>query len=179
LKDLIPEVSGPYFAIAPGSIWPTKRWPAEYYKAVTKRLAATGFHTLLIGSRDDKAVSEKISANLKQCTVLTGQLSLRQTFYLLQSCCRGILSNDSAPMHLGLAASIPVFGVFGATVPEFGFAPVGENGYIFENRDILCRPCGIHGGAKCPVKTFACMEQINPQQVAEFIINNIISGSFK
>ena len=73
-------------------------------------------------------------------------------------------------MHLGMAAAIPVYAIFGPTVPEFGFAPYGTKGFIIQNRDIKCRPCGIHGGKKCPTKTFDCMEKIKPEEVIERII---------
>ncbi len=177
LKKIVSEESRPNFAIAPGSIWPTKRWPTQYFKTVTERLIAHGFHIFFIGGREDTYLCEKIVVDLKHCTLLTGKLSLRQTFQLLQSCGKGLLTNDSAPLHLGMAAAIPVFAVFGATVPEFGFAPFGKNGYIFENQEISCRPCGIHGGAKCPVRTYACMEHLNPQQIADHIITCTVSGS--
>jgi lipopolysaccharide heptosyltransferase II len=176
LGDLAGEKPRAFFAIAPGSIWPTKRWPAQYFKFVAEKLIANAFHVLFIGGNEDTILCGKIALDLKHCTVLTGKLSIRQTFQLLQSHCQGLLTNDSAPLHLALAAAIPVFAVFGATVPEFGFAPFGGNGYIFENREISCRPCGIHGGAKCPVRTYACMEQVNPHQIAEQIINITVSG---
>jgi heptosyltransferase-2 len=174
LQDVPAKSAGSFFAVAPGSIWPTKRWPAENYKIVISRLIEHGLHIMLIGSGEDTDVCAGIAANHTHCTLSAGKFSIRQTFQLLRSC-KGLLTNDSAPAHLGLAAAIPVFTIFGPTVPEFGFAPLGENGYIFENRRILCRPCGIHGGMKCPLKTFACMKQITPQQVADQIIR-ILAG---
>jgi heptosyltransferase-2 len=176
LHNMSVEAPRAYFAMAPGSIWPTKRWPAQYFRTVAEKLTARAFHILFIGGSEDIPLCRRIALDLEHCTVLTGKLTLRQTYLLLQSCCKGLLTNDSAPLHLGLAAAIPVFAVFGATVPEFGFAPFGKNGYIFENQEISCRPCGIHGSAKCPVRTYACMEQINPQQIIDQIINNTVPG---
>ena len=168
-KGIADGMNRPFFAVAPGSIWPTKRWPAEYFKWLISQLIEQGMHILLLGSREDTDLCKNIISDLHPCTLLTGKFSIRQTFELLKTC-EGLLTNDSAPAHLGLAANIPVFTLFGPTVPEFGFAPLGENGYIFENRHILCRPCGIHGGAKCPLRTFACMQEISARQVADRII---------
>jgi heptosyltransferase-2 len=176
IKNLAGAAPRAYFALAPGSIWPTKRWPAQYFRTIAEKLIAHAFHIFLIGGSEDTSLCRRIALNLEHCTVLTGKLSLRQTYRLLQSYCKCLLTNDTAPLHLGLAAAIPVFAVFGATVPEFGFAPFGKNGYIFENHEISCRPCGIHGGAKCPVRTFACMEHIDPQQIADQIINITVPG---
>ena len=158
------------FAIAPGSIWPTKRWPLEYYKQVCEILVQRRKQVILIGGMDDITLCEYLCMNSSSIISLAGQLTLRQTYYLL-SLCSGLLTNDSAPLHLGMAAAIPVYAIFGPTVPEFGFAPLGMNGIIIENKDIKCRPCGIHGHKKCPTKTFDCMETITPEKVIGHIIN--------
>jgi heptosyltransferase-2 len=76
-----------------------------------------------------------------------------------------LISNDSAPMHLGVAVRTPVVAIFGATVPEFGFAPRGLRDEIVEVKGLSCRPCGIHGGRKCPIGTFDCMMNISPYEV--------------
>ena len=174
MVEFLNEDQQSLFAIAPGSIWSTKRWPVENYSEVIKNLTGEGIRTVLIGGREDMDLCNEIAVRQDQCFSLAGKLSIRQTYQLLRSC-QGLLTNDSAPLHLGMAASIPVFAVFGATIPEFGFAPFGKKAYIFENKKILCRPCGIHGGTKCPVRTFACMESIHPLFVAEKI-KKIISN---
>jgi heptosyltransferase-2 len=69
-----------------------------------------------------------------------------------------------------MVASIPVFAIFGATVPEFGFGPFGPKAQIIENRHLTCRPCGIHGSKNCPMKTFDCMQSIKPEMVTEKIM---------
>jgi heptosyltransferase-2 len=86
----------------------------------------------------------------------------------------GILTNDSAPLHLGMAANIQVFAIFGPTVPEFGFAPFGQRSKIFENKDLACRPCAIHGSKKCPIKTFDCMINLKPNEIANQVLASIL-----
>ena len=83
------------------------------------------------------------------------------------------MCNDSATLHLGLAANIPVFSVFGPTISEFGFAPIESNSYVIENDNLNCRPCGIHGSYKCPTKTFDCMEQIETEQIIHKILQHL------
>ncbi len=152
------------FAVAPGSVWPTKRWPAGHYADFCRQLAAIDFKPVLIGSSGDGPLCRQISDLAGNALNYAGKFTLRQTACLLTKC-RGLLTNDSAPLHLGMAADIPVFAIFGPTVPGFGFAPFGENGFVIERKDVGCRPCGIHGGKKCPVKTFACMELITAGEV--------------
>jgi heptosyltransferase-2 len=168
VEAVLAETSGAssdrLFAVAPGSVWPTKRWPAENYADFCRQLAAIGLKPVLIGSSNDDPLCRTISGLAGSALNYAGKFTLRQTAYLLTKC-HGLLTNDSAPLHLGMAADIPVFAIFGPTVPGFGFAPFGEHGFVIERKDVGCRPCGIHGGKKCPVKTFACMELITPGEV--------------
>jgi heptosyltransferase-2 len=74
--------------------------------------------------------------------------------------------NDSAPLHLASSVNAPVTAIFCSTVPEFGFGPLSDNSYIVETEeDLDCRPCGLHGFAKCPKTHFKCATNIKPQQL--------------
>jgi len=68
-------------------------------------------------------------------------------------------------MHLAVGVRTPVVAIFGATVPQFGFAPQGKNDVVAEIKGLACRPCTIHGGDKCPIKTFVCMKDLSPHIV--------------
>jgi heptosyltransferase-2 len=161
-----------FFAVAPGSVWPTKRWPEDYFVKFCQLVTEKGITVLLVGGSEDQNLCNRIAGQCKDVIILAGKLSLRETHYLLTQCA-GILTNDSAPLHLGLAANTNVFALFGPTVPEFGFAPFGLKSEIFENSELACRPCAIHGGKKCPVKTFECMESLSPETIALRIFDKI------
>ena len=68
-------------------------------------------------------------------------------------------------MHIAVAVGTPVIALFGATIPEYGFAPRGPRDVILETKGLTCRPCSIHGGYTCPIKTFDCMRSITPEMV--------------
>jgi heptosyltransferase-2 len=76
-------------------------------------------------------------------------------------------------MHLSVAVGTPVIAIFGATVPEFGFAPRGEKDIVIETKGLKCRPCAIHGGKSCPIETFECMLSIEPEFVFKKVMNII------
>jgi len=156
------------FAIAPGSIWPTKRWPESYYAEICNKLVTDDYQPVLIGGPEDIGLCDILLKECQQARSLTGEITLRQSVYFLSNCA-GLLTNDSAPLHLGMAADIPVYAIFGATVPEFGFAPIGKQSKVIEYKDLACRPCGIHGGKKCPTKTFDCMLKLTPEIVYDEI----------
>ena len=160
------------FAVAPGSVWPTKRWPEEYYARFCKVMNEKAVNIVLVGGDKDKELGERIAAGCEGTYNMAGSLTLRQTYSLLKKC-QGILTNDSAPLHLGMAAGIYVFAIFGPTVPEFGFAPFGEKSSILEIKDLSCRPCTVHGGHRCPIKTFDCMQKQDPEYILHRVINRV------
>lgn len=160
------------FAVAPGSVWLTKRWPEDYYIKFCQLVEGQGKKVVLVGGPEDQDLCNRIASQCSHVITTAGKLSLRETYYLLTQC-SGILTNDSAPLHLGMAADINVFAFFGPTVPEFGFAPFGKKSKIFENRELSCRPCAIHGGKKCPIKTFDCMESLNPEHIAIQVLEKL------
>ena len=153
-------------ALAPGSVWNTKLWLPERFAALAHVLAYEGWTVFLTGGKEDKQLCASISAEAdhKNIFITAGKFSLLQSAELLRRC-KVIVSNDSAPLHLGVAVGTPVVAIFGATVPEFGFAPYGDNHAIVEVRGLACRPCGIHGGHVCPIGTFDCMKQIDVPSV--------------
>jgi heptosyltransferase-2 len=36
---------------------------------------------------------------------------------------------------------------------------------IVERGGLACKPCAIHGGDVCPIRTFACMKELAPDIV--------------
>ena len=155
------------FAIAPGSVWPTKRWPPERFAELAKALnAASQTAVLLIGGDGDRELCEAIrQLTGGRCINTAGQLTLRQSAALLSKC-RLLISNDSAPTHLGIASGCRVLTIFGPTVPRFGFYPYGQSDGVAE-LDLPCRPCTSHGSRHCPLGTHACMEDLSVAMVLQ------------
>ncbi len=166
--DLAP--SGPFVAIAPGSIWATKRWPARHFEQVVRSLTRTdGIPVVLLGGPDDRELCDRIATvGDRRVTDLCGRTRLRESFAVLERAAV-LLSNDSAPMHMGVAAGIPVVAIYCSTVPGFGFGPRGERDLVLEVDGLACRPCGIHGHPECPEKHFRCGKDLDPASVLEAI----------
>lgn len=86
-----------------------------------------------------------------------------------------LISNDSAPTHLGMCADIPVLTIFCSTVPGFGFYPYNEQSKTISFSNLDCKPCGIHGYRKCPIETFDCGYKLLPEMVIEKIKKQLTS----
>jgi heptosyltransferase-2 len=80
-----------------------------------------------------------------------------------------LISNDSAPTHLGMCADIPVLTIYCSTLPEFGFYPYNKKSQYLSYNNLACKPCGIHGYDECPLKNFACGNNLK----SSFVISKI------
>jgi heptosyltransferase II len=157
----------PAACIAPGSVWATKRYPEEGFAAVARSLAAD-CNVILLGGKDDRALCGRIAAALPDDRAVntSGEVSFLVSAALI-SIASVLISNDSAPVHIASAMGTPVVEIFGATVPGFGFTPFGVPHRIAELDALSCRPCAIHGGNACPIRTFACMRQLAPEGIVD------------
>lgn len=153
-------------ALAPGTVWNTKRWLKEGFAALAALLVSEGHKVVLVGGPEDRELCEGIreAGGGKEILNAAGRLSLLGSAEFIRRC-EVAVSNDSAPLHLAVAVGTPVVAIFGATVPEFGFAPYGPHDAVVEVRGLPCRPCSIHGGPECPIKTFDCMKNISAERV--------------
>ena len=153
-------------ALAPGARHATKRWPAERFAELARRLVLErSAHVVLLGGPDDAALCSQIES-LAGVPLLRadGATDLATTVATLDRC-RVVVSNDSAVMHLARGRRIPVVAIFGSTVQELGFAPSGPDVRIIERLDVPCRPCSHIGRDACPKGHFRCMVGIAADDV--------------
>ena len=162
--------AAPLIAIAPGTVWNTKRWPAERFAALAGGLARRGFRVILVGGPEDAELCREIAAAGGGIMDASGKFPVLGSAELIRRSAL-LVCNDSAPLHLATAVGTPVLAIFGATIPAFGFGPTGPRDRVMETRGLPCRPCSIHGGDRCPVGTFECMIRITPETVLDAVIS--------
>ncbi|HUQ81289.1 MAG TPA: glycosyltransferase family 9 protein [Gemmatimonadaceae bacterium] len=168
----LPLGGGPLVALAPGSVWATKRWP--FYPDLARALPSHA-RIVVIGAKDDTPLASDIAAAAPGRVLdATGQLSLLGSAELLARC-TVLVTNDSAPQHLGSAVGIPTVTVFGPTVPEFGFGPLAPRSATAGVQGLECRPCDKHGPMQCPLGHWRCMRDLAATSVAE-IVARVQSG---
>jgi heptosyltransferase-2 len=163
LKD-VPRDGAQLLALAPGSIWGTKRWP--HFPALAARLAPL-YRLVVVGGADDNALAAEIAraSGPERVINATGKLSLLASTELL-SRCAALVTNDSAPQHLASAAGTPTLTIFGPTAPEFGFGPLAPRHATIGNESLTCRPCHPHGPKVCPLGHWKCMRELEVEQVS-------------
>lgn len=165
IKSVLNVTASPFIAIAPGSVWNTKKYPEEYYLQLSLMLAEKNFFILFLGSKSDFSLCERLHMNIKNCSLnLAGSFSVTESVEALKYCSL-LISNDSAPSHMGMIAGIPVLTLYCSTVPEFGFYPYNNQSSYLSVDGLDCKPCGIHGRTACPVKSFDCGYRLKPESV--------------
>ena len=153
-----------FVALAPGSIWGTKRWPGYAELA-----AALDGPVVIVGGTEDRGLAESVAAAAPgRAYVAAGELPLRVTAALLERA-RVLVTNDSAPLHFASAVGTPAVAIFGPTVPAFGFGPRGSSDRIVEHETLPCRPCSSHGPPVCPLGHHRCMREVSVERVLGMI----------
>ena len=148
-------------ALHPGANWRLKRWPAAYFARLGDDLAEHyRAKVVFIGDRGDLPLVEKIIGQMRtRPLIATGKTTFRQLGALLAQS-RLLISNDSGPLHLGLAVGTPVIALFGPTDPKLT-GPLEDSKAVTLFGSIGCPvPCYQ---LQCPVNL--CMNQISVEQV--------------
>jgi ADP-heptose:LPS heptosyltransferase len=165
------ETSGEFcVGLAGGASRRMKRWPEENYARLGRDLRARGIRTLRFvepAETDgvDLQASESepsgesgpaVSAPLRPLKALLGR-------------CQAVVTNDSGVMHLAVALGVPVLALFGSTVLDLGFGPIGSRDRVLQ-RDLACRPCAVHGARFCWLGHERCLKEITPERVMESVL---------
>jgi len=153
-----------YIAVFPGASQVSKRWPLEYFLEVSRMVYEKySIPSVYLGAEDIKLPDAPYVADLMGTKPLSYIINTEKfaTF---------VLSNDSGPAHIAAAVNTPLFVIFGPTIPEFGFRPVSKAPvYLFERKDLSCRPCSLHGEKKCKYGDLRCLRGITPSIVLDKI----------
>ncbi|HEX3112695.1 MAG TPA: glycosyltransferase family 9 protein [Candidatus Eisenbacteria bacterium] len=152
---------GGYVVYGVGARWATKRWPLGHFMALGNAVRAEW------GLEPRYALSPgegKLERDLPDDESVVA-LDLRALAALAEDAA-AIVSNDSGILHLGPALGVPALGLFGSTIPAFGFALQGPRDAVAEI-SLPCRPCGVHGRDRCPLGHHACMQTLTPDIVLE------------
>jgi heptosyltransferase-2 len=167
LHDTIDD-GRPVVALAPASVWATKRWP--YYAELAKALAPRA-HIVVLGSAEDRPLAAEVCAAAGDGALnAAGALTLLGSAELIRRC-TVLVTNDSAPQHLASAVDTPTLAIFGPTVPAFGFGPLARKSGTAGLDALPCRPCDRHGPRRCPLGHWRCMRDLTPSDVAARVVD--------
>jgi len=152
-------------ALVPGSRHATKRWPEERFRELAASLAGTERTAVLLGPDDevDRTGWPGDTVFLREPLGVAAAVLAR---------CATAVTGDTGLMHVAAAVGTPVVALFGPTVRAFGFFPSGPGHRVLE-RDLACRPCSVHGSARCPLGHFRCLLDITTDTVRAAVLDAI------
>ena len=145
-----------------------RRWPAECFAEVGRRLAtSTGAKLVLVGTDTDREPHQTLIRLLgDEALDLTGQTTVKETAAVLRRC-RLLVANDSGAVHLAAAAGTPVVAIFGPSNDRaWGPYPAAEHRVV--RASLPCSPCfyrvkGLGTPQGCPTRD--CLKLVTPDMV--------------
>ncbi len=116
----------PLVGLFPGAArGPSKRWPAERFAEVARRLVAEGgCRVAVFGSDADREACGAVKAAAGAGVADLAGATRLDALAAWLSLCRVVIANDSGGMHLAAGLGVPVVGIFGITDPT-RTGPVG------------------------------------------------------
>ncbi len=173
MESLYGKKEGFWLGLAPFARHEGKRYPLSEMERVVEYFASRYYYKVFIfgGGQQEVAVMNAWKQKYPSL-VLPGNKGLGHELKLM-NCLDGLLTMDSANMHLGALANTKVLSVWGATHPLAGFAAWNQPVSYRLQSKLSCRPCSIYGKKPCYRKDHACMTSLSHQQVISFIVENI------
>ncbi len=150
----------PRLALNVGASRAYKRWPVENWTEVALSLVQSGRGVVFVGDKHDaQSVAQIIPKMTGSFADLSGKTTLRELASVLAACDL-LVSGDSGPMHLAVAAGIPVVALFGATHPA-RHGPYGPRNTVLHDPV----PGLVPGKRPTEAEGAACMARITPENV--------------
>jgi len=128
---------GEFVILNPGAGWGAKRWPAERYGEVARKLAEKGVRSILnYGPGEEDLVrsaeaasggtARAMSCNIMRCTI-TELIALTRRAQLF-------VGGDTGPLHLAAALRVPVVAIYGPTDPSRN-GPYGTRSIVLRSAE--------------------------------------------
>lgn len=127
-------------AVHAGASWPAKRWFAERFGELARRMGAElGVRVLLTTGPGEEELVERVTQVAPEAAVLE-VLSIRQVMAVVKRC-QVLVANDCGILHLGPALGTPTVGIFGPGEPEIWFPYSQAAGHHVVHKELDCSRC--------------------------------------
>lgn len=156
------QVKEPIVVINAGAKSHLKRWSINGFAELADNLInECKADIIFIGLEEDKDTVDSVIKNMKKkAHNFVNSTNIRQLASLLKRA-KLLITNDSAPLHLGCAVGANVLAIFGPTDPA-KYGPTGEFDTVI-NKKLFCSPCE---SADCP-HGHECMKLVSVDEVYE------------
>ena len=127
----------PYALVVPGGAAhrPAKRWPADNYLALCRRLLAASIQPVLIGGPDEVILNQVLAEQCPGAHDLADRTSIEDLAVLARDALLAV-GNDTGPMHLAAVSGCPAAVLFSDQSDPGFCAPRGAKVCILREPDL-------------------------------------------
>ncbi len=161
-----------YVIVHPGASVPSRALPPNVVAHVIAGLAATGRHVVLTGSPGDRAVADRILADVPDCAVtdrsLTDMVGLTDLVELVDvvASADAVVCGNTGIAHIAAAVATPVVEAFAPTVAPHRWRPWMVPHVLLGRLDIECAGCRSR---TCPLPGQPCLDPFTAPAVLDAI----------
>lgn len=165
----------PLVAVHAGSSSPSKRWPKEHWEGLLAKLVPhKDMQVILVGGTNEMELSQSIIPQGAEERIVdfTGLLNLRELAAVLTRCAL-LVSADSGPVHVAVAAGTPNVTIFGRNRPGLGpksWGPLGARDRVLQ-KDVGCTTCL----ADDCIIDFKCLTELKSEEVYQAVLKTLSS----
>ena len=162
------DLPRPWLVVNVGARWPTKRWPPERFAAVARRaVAERSASVIAVGAAEDRNAVDALRSALGDgpWRDLCGRTTLAQLAAIAERA-DVVLSNDTGPLHLAVAAGARVVAVFTCTQPE-------KTGPYGPHAEVVASQVWCAGSCIKTCTRLDCMTELETGRVWEAVARQI------
>lgn len=161
----------PFVALFPGASIPERRWGAERFAELARRLQRRGMAVVVVGGKGDEQAGNLIAAKGAGLN-LAGRTSLAESAAVIARS-RLLVTGDSGLLHIAAELNVPTVSLFGPGI-EKKWAPRNASHMVL-NKHLSCSPCTRFGYTpRCRIGA-RCLELITVDEVESAV--NLVLGS--
>ncbi|HMQ56002.1 MAG TPA: lipopolysaccharide heptosyltransferase II [Anaerolineae bacterium] len=164
LREVGVNLEQPWLVIHPGASAPSRRYPAEHFAEVARRLQVEqGYQILFTGTGAEADLIDLIRTEMTgPAYSLANRLDLGQ-FAALLALSPLLISNNTGPVHLAAAVGTPMVDLYALTNPQHTPWAVPHR-LLFH--DVPCKYCYK---SVCPEGHHNCLRLVSPQMVVQAV----------
>lgn len=134
----------PFALINPGAAWPNKRWPPERFGAVAAFLRdIRGLRSLVLWGPEEAPLAHTVAEHSGGAAIVAPPTRIRDLLALSRAAAL-MVSGDTGPLHIAVAAGTPIVALFGPTDPQRN-GPIGAEDLVVSKY----QDCSCHYQRRC------------------------------
>lgn len=175
LTDVGIGEGGPVIGLQPGASLPKKMWPKESFAGLADMLVKRyKAQVLIFGSLEEKGLADEIISSMNLHAYNLAGVSVKHLGAILKRC-NLLVTNDTGPMHLSVAAGCQVVAIFCGNTCCHESGPYDE-GHVVLEPNIECFPCPDD---KDTCNEYICKRTIGPEFVFQVACKILDGGPYQ